>query len=540
MCKKCIEGYTDQNARPKCPVCNGQWRTTPIATWINNIEDPMELVVDTAPVVLLIDISGSMNNPSGPQKDAPTRVELAVHMVKVLLAFCRKLKLKCVLYTFSEVVKKVPVDEKRDPAQAHLIMDAIRPEGQTFLGLALKELHATHGDAGKYFVFTDGEPTDAYEDLFARAQLHLFAFGKGVSTDLLSKVAESPLHSISYIQDIASISGYMVPIFIWAVTDLKAVVLDEHDEQCRQKFVEILEPQVRGSLSQYKKEDLVAMLATMHTPYARDLEIDTTGIPAHGRIFYSFDQNNWDTFGKFYLPCISHSHRHLIPGNSFDVSLKHYRTQEYNEVFDKIASVPMSVEFVAFMTLGVQQRAAAATVVQKSFQYMDTYSYSSSDDGCIGPDAVIHVKYHGKLVPSPMEYVIPGAHLAQGQIKWIIRISNLNHGNPIPLYNGLTGSHPVQLANGIWTKARYYPDAHVTTTTDIVYDVILDDPSVGSMTVNGIDAAVVGYPVPEMVHPYWGSQKVVEDVKARYPEGGFVDVDAKQFKFTNGVVSSLF
>jgi hypothetical protein len=116
MCKGCIDEYKKQYNWPKCPVCNGQWRAIPIATWINNNEpesDPMDLVGVVEPVsldrpaVLLIDVSASMNNPSGTQQGAPTRVELAVHMAKVLLAFCRKLKMKCVVYTFSEMVKKV-------------------------------------------------------------------------------------------------------------------------------------------------------------------------------------------------------------------------------------------------------------------------------------------------------------------------------------------------------------------------------------------------------------------------------------------------
>jgi hypothetical protein len=289
--------------------------------------------------------------------------------------------------------------------------------------------------------------------------------------------------------------------------------------------------------------DLVTMLQRVHpqatTIYSRDLEVDTTGLPAHGRIAYSFDSRNWQAFGRFYLPCILHCHKYLIPGNAFDPSLKHYRTPEYQEIFEQIADVPMTVDFVAFMTQDSQQAIAAATVTQKSFQYMDSYSYSPSDDGCIGPDALIQVLQCG-FATIPMKKVEPWASLEQGRIKWILRIKNLNHGNPIVLYNGLTPSHPVQLQDGTWTKAKYYPDAKVTQTTDIVYDVILEDSTVGSMKVDGVDAAVVGYPVPGMVHPYWGSQKVIEDVQSRYPDGGFVDVDAEQFQFTNGLVSSLF
>jgi hypothetical protein len=60
------------------------------------------------------------------------------------------------------------------------------------------------------------------------------------------------------------------------------------------------------------------------------------------------------------------------------------------------------------------------------------------------------------------------------------------------------------------------------------------------MTVNGIETAVVGFPVPGMIHPYWGSNRVVDDVHKKYPNGGFVDVDARLFGYTDGLVSSLF
>jgi len=425
-------------------------------------------------------------------------------------------------------------------------MNSIRPEGQTFLGLALKKVFATHGANGKYLVFTDGEPNDpgdiVYEaiKLFENTQLHLFAFGSAVNTDLLFAVGNNPKHTISYIEDIRSLAGYMVPIFIWAMTELKQVELSPVDEEIRKKFVQILKPQVRGSMTQYKQQHLTEMLSNYQTPYARDLVVDTIGLPAHGRIKHSFDPSNWHTFGKFYLPCILECHEYKYPGNSFDPSLKNYRTKEYNEIFEKIASIPSSIEFVAFMKPVEHQAAASvasSAVVQQSYQSADTYSYSSSDnDGCIEPDAKITMR---DGTTKKMCDVRPGDLLETGsRIKWIIRISNLNHGNLIPLYNGLTGSHPVYHKG--WTKAKYYPDAKITYTTGIVYDVILEDPKVSSMEVNGINAAVVGFPIPNMIHPYWGSSKVVEDVQSRYPDGGFVDIDAKQFGFTNGLVSSLF
>jgi uncharacterized protein YegL len=504
------------------------------------------------PVVLLIDVSGSMDELSGSQLGAPKRIELAVHMAKVILAFCRKLRVKCVVYTFSSGAKQIPVDETTSLADCNRELHAVRPSGGTYLSHALNEIFATHGSLAKYFPLTDGEPTDwdpSCLEKFANTQFHLIAFGKAVNVNLLREVGGNPKHTISYIEDIRSLPGYMVPVFVWAMTDMKPVVLNDIDEECRKRFVEVLEPQVHGSTTRYRLEDLITRLRSFHgrsgTTYSRDLEIDTAGTSGHSRIEHSFDANNWHNFGKFYLLCILHCHKYLIPGNTFDPSLKHYRTPEYAEIFDKILDVPSNVEFVSFMTVGSQQAAvsaAASAVVQRAIQYVDTYtpSYSSSDDGCIGPDEKITVRWGNYFTTIPMKEIMPDTNLGRSRIKWIIRIRDLNHGNEIPLYNGLTPSHPVRGPDGRWIKAKHYPGAKMTQSTDIVYDVILDDPTVGSMKVNGIDVAVVGHPVPGMVHPYWGSQKVVEDVRSRYPDGGFVDVDAKQFQFTNGLVSSLF
>lgn len=161
------------------------------------------------------------------------------------------------------------------------------------------------------------------------------------------------------------------------------------------------------------------------------------------------------------------------------------------------------------------------------------YSYSSLDDACIGPEALVTVR-RGNWVTVPMKEVMPGDIIEDGKIKWIIRVSNLNRDKPIPLYNGVTVTHPVRGRDGRWI------DVSMTHTNVIVYNVVMEDRSAGSIKVDGFEVAVVGYPVPGMVHSYWDSRRVIEDIQARYPEGGFVDVDAKKFQHTNGLVSGIF
>jgi len=596
ICHECMVSLIARAAgRPQCPGCRGNFRLDPIFTRINNDEDEHDddgpatpMTVDGAlpvpaalggddKIVMLIDVSGSMNNPSGEQKGDPTRLELAGHMAKVTRLFCAELGIKCVIHTFSDAVKKLDVDETTPLDRANQVIENTSPDGQTFIGLALRNIFQTNGPAAKYFVFTDGEPSDDYEDAigdYQNTQLHLLAFGKDVSTKLMMAVADNPLHTVSYIKDIQSLPGYMVPIFIWAATQpsgvaggvaaLQTVTLGERDEELRRQFVQMLEPQVRGDSSQYKLFDLVNLVARFNaapggaTDYSRDLAMDISGTEAHSRIEYSFKKANWNNFGRFYLICILHCHKYLIPGNGFDPSPKHYRTPAYSGVFARIAHIPTGVPFVAYMTRSspaarASASASASSVVMRSFSYVDSYTSSGgSDEGCIGADEMVGVYKHGfgfAAVPIPMKHVMPGDVVGIGfaRVKWIIRISNLggSNGKPVTLHNGLTASHPV-CANGHWIKAANHESGtaaktNVTTTTDKVYDVILDDPSVPWIKVNGLNVAVAGYPVPGMVHPYWGSQRVVEDVQSRYPDGGFVDVDASDFQYTDdGLVSSLF
>lgn len=561
ICQDCLRDY--KNDYKKCPICRGKVLDVPVFTRVFQ-SGPVPVTVQNTTshasheLVLIVDVSGSMTDTSGDQDEAPTRLELAAHLAKVFHSFAKRLGAKTSIYTFSSIIERLDINTNTPLDTVNKVLEGLRPGGETRLGKVLEMTFKTHGPTAKYFVFTDGEPSDEYRpllELFSSTQLHLIAFSRSTQVQVLKDVRTTPLHTISYVEDIRSLPGYMVPVFIYAMTDAKTVSLDPVDEECRLKYVEILEPQVTGSSSMYKLSDLVTMLKRYKTSYSRDLEDDTAGNKAHGRIEYSFQNNEWARFGRFYLQCIAHCHQHKIPGNSFDVSLRHYRTPEYKQLYDKIADVPMTIPFVPFMSstyqsarasgnTQAQTQAAAASqkLVQQAFSYTnyaDTcYSYSSpGDDGCIGPDADVHCQ-NGVV---KMRDLVPGDRLASGsRVKWIIRVKNLYCGNPFPLYNGLTGSHPVKCGD-VWMPAKCVPGAQVTLVNETVYDVILDDLSQDSMDVNSVKAAVVGYPVPGMVHPYWGSARAVDDVKSRLPDGGVIEVDAANFKYdAAGLVSSIF
>lgn len=504
-------------------------------------------------MIFLLDISGSMYSRSCEREGAPSRIEMAVHLVKVMLEFCRTLSFDFRVSTFSDDVQSVEIHKDTSVAECEQVLSRLRPQGETKLGLALSELYDRHGPNNIYFVFTDGHPTDETKESVRRyegTQLHLFCFGADVSIPLMKQVASSSFHTVSYIEDIRSIAGYIVPVFIWAATGQDRSELSVSDDTCRKKYVELLRPHVTKQESSQKCIDsLMDMLTKVQpiTAYVRDLIIDTKGDTNHSRVEYSYESKNWDAFGRFYLLCILHCHQHLIPGNSFDPSLHHYRSSQYRTTFEKLSKVSVEgIQFHAFMCEGNEEEAVAASVsaasmMSQAFSFSDCYLPAPGEhDGCIAGDASIYIVKDDKKTKIQVKDLKTGDTCENGaRVKWIVKIHHLCNGGPVTLYNGFTPSHPV-LYKHHWIRAIDYPNAVKSTTTDPVFDIALNTPLHGHVTVNDINCAVLGYPVPGFVHPYYGSNRIIEHLQSRCPDGGIVTVDARDFSFSNGLVSNIF
>ena len=304
----------------------------------------------------------------------------------------------------------------------------------------------------------------------------------------------------------------------------------------------MLEVQKNGEVYPYNINHLCKLVDEYKSEYAMDLKMDTNANEKHGRIYFSFRRSNWNNFGKFYIRCILHCHKFKIPGNAFDLSLQHYQTTEYNKVYSCLIGEAEKINFVAFRSKqnvrGIVSQQCSAQV-SRTISYVDNYRHSSYDwdDGCIEGDALILLKNGSKK----MSELLVGDELIQGTVKWIIRIKNVNKSKTFNTYNGMTGSHPI-CENGIWKSAKNHSNPIVKEMSGdtIVYDVVLSERDISHMIVNNIQVAVVGYAVPGMIHPYWGSSKVINDIEIRYPNGGIIDVDGNNFVITDGLVSSIF
>jgi hypothetical protein len=538
-CRTCFD-----NLRNKCPVCNLNLRNPPLLTRINNeeinqrIQQP--IMNNNTTVVLLIDTSGSMSEISG-ETGSPRRIELVGHMMKIMLKFCNELNKECIIYTFNSDITKLPITKSMSENDTYSIIEKLTASNFTNLGLALNKIYNNHHDNTIYFVFTDGDSSDDTElsvKLFDNTQLHLLSFSKDVKTNLLDQVTKAGRkHTISYIQNIDSLMGYMIPIFVYAMTDTEKE-LDVVDDNLRREYVDILEPQINGSTAQYNKNDLIVLLKTYYdnlvvdgfTEYLKDLKIDTVKNKRHGRIHFSFENEiRWNNFGRFYIRCILHCHKYKIPGNAFDVSLKHYKTNEYNEIYNILSGKADSIPFVSF-TESIQKRANQSAIankkVLKTVKYVDCYSTSTDDDGCIDENALIQMKMGSKKVKDLKIF----DEVSTGIVKWIIKI-----------YNGLTKNHPVYI-NDQWIPAKQLPNAIITVNTvkDVVYDIVLSSQDISHVIINDINTAVVGYPIPGMIHPYWGSNIIIEQLKEIAPNGGLVEVNGKDFIKRNGIIENIF
>lgn len=566
-CRKCYDQLISKYK--SCPLCKSALHRTPILIRINN--DQYDTASSTTqqvqttqgqttvfnmstqqnkPIVLLVDTSGSMDESSeiGKSKILPKRIELVVHMMKIMYRFCKELNIKFVPYEFNSTIRKIPISDDMTESTVFSEFERLRSTSCTNLGLALESVYRIYNNNVTYFVFTDGESSDSTDTsvrLFNNANLHLISFSKDVKTQLLDEVsAAGRRHTISYVQDINSLMGYMIPIFIYANTMDSTKELSQNDENLRQEYVRILEPQTTGNSSIFTKEHLIQLLlenkSMNNSPYCNDLIEDTVKNERHGRIHYSFsNKDNWNNFGKFYLKCILHCHKYKIVGNAFDVSVQHYKTEEYQQIYSRLSGKAENIEYVAFTQpahVRNQTSAESTAKITKTIKYVDTYSGSSSmDDGCISPDAVITMKDGVKL----MKDLKVGDITSTGTVKWIICITDLNGGMPFEMYNGLSKNHPVCI-DGYWIPASKQLNSHIFTTTDVVYDIVLEETNVDHILVNNIKVAAVGYPIPGMIHPYWGSNKVIEDLETHYPGDGYVSVNSSNFKYKNGLLVSLF
>jgi len=142
-------------------------------------------------------------------------------------------------------------------------------------------------------------------------------------------------------------------------------------------------------------------------------------------------------------------------------------------------------------------------------------SYYNSSNGCMRGDGL--VKMDGNVFKR-VEDVQRGNKLSNGAIV-ICVVKTLTDGgrmDMVRLDSGLyiTPYHPIKVG-GVWKFPKDVAPIEVDAECEAVYSFVLSD--VHSLEINGVDCIGLAHGIlndPVASHPYFGSQQLIEDLKA--------------------------
>jgi hypothetical protein len=517
--------------------------------------------IPSNPVVVVLDYSSSMSlsskgeigrsmNPT--RERIPTRMEVVCHMAKILYLYCKELGRPIHFYLFNGNLHQLCINTKTSNEQVFAQLEAamMNPNGGTHIARALSTLYEQWEDEADYFLLTDGEAMDgaqipAVMYQFQDASFHCMCFSADTKRDLLKDVVSfgEERHTISYIQDMESLMGYMIPIFVHA-TALRmqassTSTLTAEEEEVRQEYVNMLAPQLNGKRGAVTKEDMLLFVRKQQEEHPTSKYIpalvqdtcDTTG--KHGRLFYSFSPDHWKNFGMFYVLTAWHNHKYKIPGNGFDLSLQFYQTPAHIELRNflrgKAETIPFSLLIPIQEAVPVQVKKQCQERVQKSIERAEEYSSSfwgksNDNEGCIHPDAAISM---ADGTTKWMKDLQPGDAVSTGCVRWIMKIQ-LPSNYQTTFYGGLTEHHPVKVDEQ-WVQARELAVKPMEVKVTEMYNIVLVEEEMMYVEVNGHRAAVGGVSIPGLEHPFWGTKAVRDLCEYRTPGGGWIQGAPEEF-----------
>lgn len=519
-------------------------------------------------VVLLLDTSGSTAQPTKAKRNGEdtSRISLLVHVTKMILSMCEARNVKCVVYRYASTCTRI-VEETDTLATATPKLDAIRPDGMTEMTTALKTALSEQGPDAAYILITDGEPTsppdDYIREMFASTWLNLVIIGNNSDTGLMKTIAERNIkNSIVFFQDIRGSMGYMLPLMAYIFSDGATLDLTKEDDDTRLEFTKKVKEAFGISQLGYQIKEILAAMSGA-SEYVTDLKRDLVTDPDHAKIQEGVStRNNFLDFGKFYIPTVINAHQKRIPLNTFDVSFKHYMTPEFNAIMKTLLALPQP-PFVTLTAAEDKQAAASALTNATSRAAVSYdqggYTYDDNDnDGCIVANTWVQTgptTYRQAFALSVGD-LIRVDETSYQPITHIVVIEDLGRGKFVMTYNGLTPSHPVQMPDGSWGLARDYPLTKVAHTMDTLYDFVTAG-STGKMYIRPplegfwetgkyvdmaqppIVCATLGVSQVGVEHPYYGTQKVIDDIKSKVGETGVLHVQGKDIRKVNDVVVSI-
>lgn len=236
-----------------------------------------------------------------------------IRIVRVLWALCERFSLSFEVYSFSR--DAVPLDLKAplDHDELHESLIGIESSIHCDLEGALEKVWNQYGENAHYFAVTAADGASLVVDDFKGIRLSVFTIGLKVSIRFLESLKKAGEHiTMSYIKSEDEVTDHVVPIFVYGLTSERKN-LDFEDKYYWKSFNEafaILQHPHRPSL--HTLEDMMTdVSSSQRSELQRALETENAKQYA---LSIRAAVEKFGEWGKYHLLCLSHCHKHLIPG----------------------------------------------------------------------------------------------------------------------------------------------------------------------------------------------------------------------------------
>ncbi len=502
-----------------------------------------------------------------------SRLDLLKHGMKTVIELLR-IQDTLTIVTFSDnasVALKTTIMNEAGKQRARNTINLLKPLDTTNLwgGLQLG-MQLAYGQRGRTAIIlqTDGEPTSCYMpprgiayamgDACRSYSISTCGYGTSLNSPLLCDIARIGKGTYAYIPD----GSMLGTVFIHMVTNL----LHSHDfntnimcqdgssvhipilhhgqtytclatsvpvgphvvnnqtllpNQCfevlRQEFVQLMQTLIAmgnngdytealGKLSEFVKSVKAGPYPQTFPKLTEALlcDIEFTSETSKGQIDKAF--RYWRTWGMHYLPSVLFAHMRQEKVNFKDVSMEMYSNPILDEAVNRAETI--------FISLPPPKSSIRQTNKAKAAPLVDMSAYNCKTGGCVSGDTMIALEDEEMV---RMDELRKGMVLSNGSIvACLVKFEDVfkcvtSSGVTITKY------HPVMLPNNDkWVFPHDVFDGNEVDVKD-VYNIVVAGKEQYVVTANGVKCIALGHGIVDdavAAHPYLGTQRVVDDLKA--------------------------
>ena len=507
----------------------------------------------TLPLTLIavIDISGSMANPSSEQEGSSfySRMTLVKLVLKVLVNMCLP-NTKLGLVTFTDIAKvifspKLMTDQNKKEACTRI--DTMHPTSGTNISTGLEksfELANMETETNRNIcamVLTDGEPSEPIERIkqmlnvrpeFLTIYTVAFGFGNGLNSNLMYEMAMNTGGSYTYIPDASCVAD----AFVCLMANLLMVSSQKNQLQSNipKDIIHIGPSPTAQSILDMDEDGIfhTKLVDSLNRAFilAKTTRVDQ-GIKLlielvdeykplylHTRIQETLDDivhpdsnkgqivkalQNWTKWGQHYFPAVLSAHTNCIQANLKDASMKWYSNEITKQMIEHGVKIyeslpPPGADFQTNRNIG-----------------SDTLRQISQTP-CFGTGTLVKMA-DGSLIK--IEDIKKGNKLYDNYTVVCVVKSLTGKHNILAIDDiTITPYHPiVKIGEGNnWIYPINYEEIKSIDKVDVVYNLVLDK---GHKIMLGSKSLIVsctlghGIKKPVVEHPYLGTGKVIDDLE---------------------------